>query len=307
MKRYSKKDKEILRKKTKRQKIKSSKVKGRRVKSKVKKERRVKSKVKKGRRVKSRKNKRTRKVGGGIEKEPERTLSSEFGFPAHRERMVLGQQLRKSAARRCKQCVEGTGGFAASATAPVPAAWGQPQKAQPVTASAASLSPWGPSQSQPPTVRPPVHRGRSSRAEARFRKEPSKKRRYSINDSDLPLLPIQEETPNKQFFYQSPRPKIGFVEPDSWAPLHAWPETNEQKFSNPVIVPSGLHDDFTGEIGSGLAERNAEVLPRGDLPPNIVTLHGNQGILYSDASPGTPHQLVEDEYHNYFQKSLQTI
>ena len=104
-----------------------------------------------------------------------------------------------------------------------------------------------------------------------------------------------------------PRPTIGFVEPDSWAPLHAWPETNEQKFSNPVIVPSGLHDDFTGEIGSGLAERNAEVLPRGDLPPNIVTVHGPEGNLYSHVLSDTPHQLVEDEYYNYFRKPLQTI
>lgn len=64
MKRYSKKDKEILRKKTKRQKIKSKVKKGRRVKSKVKGRRVKSSKVKKGRRVKSRKNKRTRKVGG---------------------------------------------------------------------------------------------------------------------------------------------------------------------------------------------------------------------------------------------------
>ena len=60
-------------------------------------------------------------------------------------------QLRNFAARRCKHCVEGKGasaGWPAKTTAPVPAAWGQPQRPA-VAATAAHSSAWGQPQAAP--------------------------------------------------------------------------------------------------------------------------------------------------------------
>ena len=221
MKRYSKKEK---------------KTRGKRIKSR---------KVAKGRKVKSRKNNRktrktrkTRKVGGGIEKEPTRSLSSVFRFPASRGPIVLGQAQPK------------------------------PQKF-------------------------------------------SKKRKRS-NDPDpdlrgIDLLPTPGEKlslfDHLRNSNPQPRPKIGFVEPDKGAePLDAWPEVNEE-LNIPVITPLGPRDYDVQQTKKrrGLIESNKGSIPVFYEPqvPNIVTLHGPQGKLYSHVLSDTPHELLEQEYHNY--------
>ena len=224
MKRYSKKEK-----KTRGKRIKSRKVaKGRKVKSR--KNNRI-------RKTRTRKN-RTRKVGGGIEKEPVMSLSSVFGFPASREPMVVGQAQPK------------------------------PQKF-------------------------------------------SKKRKRS-NDPDpdlrgIDLLPTPGEKlslfDHLRNSNPQPRPKIGFVEPDKGAePLDAWPEVNEE-LNIPVITPLGPRDYDVQQTKKrrGLIEGNKGSIPVFYEPrvPNIVTVHGPEGNLYSHVLSDTPHNILEEEYRSY--------